>query len=139
MLRIVIVCGLFFVLGGDWGLTQDNDHPPPDDRFKTDILVVVAHPDDETMIGAWLATQILGHERRAAAIFATRGEEGGNAAWPEQHRALGAVREIEARTALAQLHVSNVWFLQGVDTPSQNVLRSLGRWPHGAVLEEMVR
>jgi len=139
MFRIILACGLVSMLVGGRSFAQRYHNPQPDERFKTDILVVVAHPDDETMIGSWLATQIFGHGRRVSVIFTTRGEQGANAVWPEQHITLGAVREIEARAALAHFNVNNVWFLPGVDTPSQNVLRSLGRWPHGTVLEELVR
>ncbi len=32
---------------------------PPDARFKTDALVIVAHPDDETEIGSYLARRDL--------------------------------------------------------------------------------
>lgn len=28
---------------------------PPDERFKADILVIVAHPDDESLIAGYLA------------------------------------------------------------------------------------
>lgn len=37
---------------------------PPDERFKADILVVVAHPDDETAVTGYLAKADL---RRAQA------------------------------------------------------------------------
>ena len=37
---------------------------PPDPRFKADILVVVAHPDDEVMAGAYLAREIFDHHMR---------------------------------------------------------------------------
>ena len=46
---------------------------------------------------------------------------------------------MELRHAMTQLGVDNVWFLDGRDTPSQNVLQSLAAWHHGAALEEVVR
>lgn len=139
MLRLAVFSAISCLLAACHAVAQDSYTPQPDDRFKADILVVVAHPDDETMIGSWLATQIFKQGRRAAVIFTTHGEQGGNAGGPEQYRSLGAIREIEARTALTRFHIPNVWFLQGSDTPGQDVLRSLGRWPHGAILEETVR
>lgn len=113
--------------------------PRSDDRFKADILVVVAHPDDETEIGGYLAKAIYEEHRRVAVIFGTRGDGGGNAMGNEQAAALGAEREIEARRALASFGVMNVWFLGGPDTPGQDVLRSLETWNHGAALAHAVR
>ena len=111
----------------------------PDDRFKTDILLIVAHPDDETMITSYLAKAIYEEHRRVAVIFGTRGDGGGNMMGNEQAAALGAEREIEARRALASFGVLSVWFLGGPDTPGQDVLRSLETWNHGAALAQAVR
>jgi LmbE family N-acetylglucosaminyl deacetylase len=109
-----------------------------DDRYKADILLVVAHPDDEGAATAYLARAI-DEGKRVAVAFGTRGSSGGNEAGTEQAAALGAVREIEARRALATLGITNVWFIGGKDTASQNVLRSLANWEHGAALEQLVR
>src|SRR4051812_45470310 len=76
-------------------------HPPkPDDRYKADLLVIVAHPDDETAIGAYLARAIFDQKKRVAVVFGTHGNSGGNAEGQEQAGALGAIREIEGRRAL---------------------------------------
>ncbi len=123
-------------------MAQTQQAPPllqPDPRYKADILVVVAHPDDETEVTPYLAQQIEEYHRRVAVIFGTRGNGGGNAEGEEQAAALGAEREIEARRALAYLGVMNVWFMNGPDTPGQNVLRSLETWNHGTSLDQMVR
>jgi LmbE family N-acetylglucosaminyl deacetylase len=112
---------------------------PADDRFKADILLVVAHPDDETEVTGYLARAIFDEQKRVAVIFGTRGDGGGNAAGQEQAAALGAEREIEARRALGVLGVTNIWFLGGPDTPGQDVLRSLETWNHGAALDQAVR
>lgn len=112
---------------------------PPDDRFKADILIVVAHPDDETEVTGYLARAIFDEHKRVAVIFGTRGDGGGDAAGQEQAAALGAEREIEARRALDVLGVTNIWFLGGPDTPGQDVLRSLETWNHGSALDQAVR
>src|SRR5437667_12589619 len=112
--------------------------PLPDERYKADILLIVAHPDDEGAATPYLA-RALDEHKRIAVVFGTRGSSGANEAGAEQAAALGAIREIEARNALATLGITNVWFLGGKDTASQNVLQSLANWDHGASLEQLVR
>jgi LmbE family N-acetylglucosaminyl deacetylase len=112
--------------------------PQADERYKADIMVVVAHPDDEGAVTPYLA-RALDEHKRIAVIFGTLGSSGANEAGAEQAAALGAVREIEARNALTTLGISNVWFLSGKDTASQNVLQSLANWDHGESLEQLVR
>jgi LmbE family N-acetylglucosaminyl deacetylase len=118
---------------------QPSDHSRPDDRFKADLLVVVAHPDDESEIGSYLARLAFDGHKRVAVVFGTRGNGGGNAVGQEQAASLGAVREIEGRRALAYFGIYNVWFLDGPDTPGQDVLRSLETWDHGRALDRLVR
>jgi LmbE family N-acetylglucosaminyl deacetylase len=110
-----------------------------DERYKVDILVVVAHPDDEGGVTPYLARAIYDLHKRVAVVYGTRGGSGGNDLNREHGAALADVREIEARQACAALGISNVWFLGGKDTASQNVLNSLAAWGHGASLEELVR
>ncbi|HET8827273.1 MAG TPA: PIG-L family deacetylase [Terriglobales bacterium] len=111
----------------------------PDDRYKADILVVVAHPDDDTIASSYLARAIFDQHKRVAVVYCTRGDSGSNSAGREHAKALGLVREIEGRKALAKLGISNVWFLDGRDTASQDVLLSLASWPSASVLEQVVR
>src|SRR5271156_6771998 len=120
---------------------QTPKSPPatePDNRFKADVLLVVAHPDDETGVSAYLA-QLLDQHKRVAAVYLTHGEAGHNNMGPERAAALGAVREMELRHAMTKLGIDNVWFLDGRDTPTQNVLESLANWHNGTALEEVVR
>jgi len=109
-----------------------------DERFKTDILVVVAHPDDEGAVTPYLARAIYDLHKRVAVVFGTHGGSGANNYGPERAGALADIREIEAREACARLGITNVWFLEGKDTASQNVLNSLANWGHGANLDMMV-
>ena len=112
--------------------------PKADARFKADVLLIVAHPDDETGVSAYLA-QLLDQGKKVAAVYLTHGEAGHNNMGRERGPALGTVREMELRHALAQLGIQNAWLLQGKDTPSQDVLQSLANWNHGAALEDLVR
>jgi len=124
-----------------WCDAQDKSvqsAPRPDDRLKADVLLIVAHPDDETAVSSYLA-QLLDQGKRAAAVYLTHGEAGHNNMGRERGPSLGAAREMELRHAMAQLGVQNVWFLGGKDTPSQDVLQSLANWHHGASLEDVIR
>ncbi|HEY4052613.1 MAG TPA: PIG-L family deacetylase [Terriglobales bacterium] len=111
----------------------------PDDRYKADILVVVAHPDDDTLLTTYLARAIFDQHKRVAVVYCTRGDSGSNSEGRERARSLGMVREIEGRRAMSVLGIANVWFLDGRDTASQNVLVSLAVWPSASVLEQVVR
>lgn len=133
-LSLLCCCVFSSVLFAD-----DAVSPQPDARYKVDLLVVVAHPDDETEMGAYLARAIYDEHKRVAVVFGTRGNGGGNSEGQEQAASLAAVREIEARKALAHFGVLDVWFLNGPDTPSQDVLHSLETWNHGDSLGRLVR
>jgi LmbE family N-acetylglucosaminyl deacetylase len=109
-----------------------------DERYKVDILVVVAHPDDEGAATPYLARAI-DEGKRVAVVYGTRGSSGANEAGAEQATALGEIRGIEARRANAVLGIDKVWFLGGKDTASQDVLQSLANWDHGVALENLVR
>src|SRR5260221_10664224 len=84
-----------------------------DERFKADILVVVAHPDDEGGVTPYLARAIYDEHKRVAVVYTTRGGSGGNDYSREHGPALADIREQEARQACAKLGIRNVWFLDG--------------------------
>ncbi len=146
---VVVGIGLIVALSWNLAKAQETSSPQPDayrwnnrpqdPRFKADILVVVAHPDDEVMAAAYLAREIYDHHKRVAVVFETRGDGGNNDVGPEQAAALGNLREIEGREAVGSLGITNVWFLDGHDTASQDVLTSLEHCPHGNCLDKLVR
>ena len=135
-LTIFVLALLLAPLHG--GAQEAKPLPAPDERYKADILLVVAHPDDEGAATPYLA-RALDEGKRVAVVFGTHGSSGANEAGSEQAAALGAIREIEARRALATLGITSVWFLGGKDTASQDVLQSLANWDHGTALEQLVR
>ena len=112
---------------------------PPDPRFKADILVVVAHPDDEDMVVAYLAREIYDHDKRVAVVYENTSPSGNDRESTEQAAALGDAREIEARTAVGSLGISNVWFLGGSNISTQNPLDSLEEGGNGRMLDQLVR
>lgn len=111
----------------------------PDPRYKADLLLIVAHPDDDVVIGGYLARLTLDEHKRVAVIYCTNGDGGGNVVGYEAGASLGEMRSIEARRALGAWGIHNVWFLPGHDTPGQNVLYSLDHWNHGTALDQIVR
>jgi hypothetical protein len=51
---------------------------PPDARLKTDILVVIAHPDDETVVSAYLAREVYDQHKTVKVVYGTHGDAGNN-------------------------------------------------------------
>src|ERR1700731_1162197 len=117
-LRLRLVC-FFLCLGLAMqicaGATAQDKKPAqtasplraPDERYKVDILLVVAHPDDEGAATAYLA-RAMDEGKRVAVAYGTRGSSGANEAGAEQATALGDIREIEARRADAVLGIDKV-------------------------------
>jgi len=140
---VVFAAGLAALMGSSAGAQTSTPAAHvvtgPDERVKADILVVVAHPDDEGGVTPYLARAIYDQHKRVAVVYTTRGGSGGNDYSREHGPALADIREQEARQACAKLGITNVWFLDGKDTASQNVLNSLANWGHGANLEALVR
>ena len=122
-----------------WAQSEMPANPETDARYKADILVIVGHPDDDIEVAAFLAKVIEQQHKRAAVVYMTRGNSGGNAVGLEQSKALAEIREMEARRSLASYGITNAWFLHGSDTPGADVLHSLEAWGHGQALESVVR
>jgi LmbE family N-acetylglucosaminyl deacetylase len=111
----------------------------PDERMKADLLLLVAHPDDDVLAGAYLARAIGEEKRRVAVIFMTSGDSGGNQAGAERGTSLGLIRRTEGLRDLATLGITNVWYLEGHDTAGQDPQRSLANWDHGRALADAIR
>ncbi len=148
-IRIVLATGVLAALSGSaagaqavisvHGDSYPANNRPSDPRFKADILVVLAHPDDESMVAAYVAREVFDQHKRVAVVYGTHGDTSRNAVGPEVGAVIGDIREMEARRAQAVLGVTNVWFLTGSDTPTENVLKSLEHWDHANCLGELVR
>jgi LmbE family N-acetylglucosaminyl deacetylase len=118
--------------------SYDANNRKPDERYKADLLVVVAHPDDEIMAAAFIAREV-DEGKRVAIVWTTLGDGGTNELGPEQARAMGDIREVEAMRGAASLGITNMWNLGGPDTPSQNPLVSLETCDHARCLDRLVR
>lgn len=70
------------------------------------MLVIGAHPDDETFTSGGLMAAATREGRRVVCVTATRGEEGSmdHSRWPPEH--MGEVREAELRECLEVLGVT---------------------------------
>ncbi|MDE3096608.1 MAG: PIG-L family deacetylase [Chloroflexota bacterium] len=108
------------------------------------LLVVLAHPDDESLVGGTMA-RCVDEGAPVTMLCATRGEVGeiapGTGATPET---LGPYREQELRDACAVLGVADVRFLPYRDsgmagTPENDDPRSLHQAPPDAVVGLIVR
>src|SRR5256885_9768450 len=80
MNRIAACCVLLFFLARSASAQEPKAQAiaSPDERFKADILLVVAHPDDEGAATPYLARAIYDEHKRVAVVFTTRGGSGGN-------------------------------------------------------------
>jgi len=136
---IIVLWHLFFCLTILAQLDYAPEMHEPDKRFKSDILLVIAHPDDETAIGSFLAKLVFDENRIISVVYTNRGNGGGNSIGREQSTTMGLMRETEVRRALASYGIFNVWILNGLDTPGQDVFKSLKNLNHGSALEQLIR
>ncbi|MCW5978704.1 MAG: PIG-L family deacetylase [Bryobacteraceae bacterium] len=138
-MRILLCLILSVALPAAAQIPEAPETQQPDERLKADILAIVAHADDDTLLIGYLARAVYDEQKRVAVVFITRGDHGANRAGVEQAASLGWVREMEARRAFASLGVLDVFFLDAPNISGDNPLWSLEKWPHGKTLEEVVR
>src|SRR5438445_4872478 len=112
---------------------------PNQELLKTDLLVVTAHPDDESMMAATMA-RYADAGKVVALVTCTRGEGGGNGTGKEGGAALGIVREAELRKCLGILGVRHLYFLNQPDWAyTESVQATLAKWGHEETLRRLVR
>ena len=108
--------------------------------LKTDLMVVLAHPDDETMMAPLIARTALKEGKTVAIVYATRGEGGGNMVGTQAGPALGILREVELRDCLRGLGVRHVFFLDQNDFAyTESAGATLARWDHEKAVGGVVR
>lgn len=107
--------------------------------MKTDLLVVTAHPDDESMMAGVMA-RYADEGKVVALVSCTRGEGGGNGTGKESGAALGAVREAELRRCLGILGTRHLYFLDRNDFGyTESARATLTKWGHDDALLRLVR
>jgi LmbE family N-acetylglucosaminyl deacetylase len=112
---------------------------PNQEMLKTDLLVVTAHPDDESMMAATMA-RYTDEGKVVALVSCTRGEGGGNGTGKEGGAALGIIREAELRKCLGILGVRHLYFLNQPDWAyTESVQATLAKWGHDETLRRLVR
>ena len=87
-----LIASLLFIACLAHGAAQQPQAPsllPADPRYKAEVLLVLAHPDDDVVIGGYLARIALDEHKRVAVIYCTRGDGGGNSVGNEAGSALG--------------------------------------------------
>ena len=110
------------------------------DAVKLNVLFIGAHPDDEAGTLAALGQWNEFHDVEVGVITATRGEGGGNAVGLEEGPALGLLREVEERDAVALAGIEHVYNLDALDfyyTASAPLSREV--WGGDELLGRIVR
>ncbi len=79
------------------------------------VLMIWAHPDDETYLAGGLSAALTGSGHRVVCVTATRGEGGVASAPPEHHERLAAIRTTELEEALRILGVEEHHWLDYPD------------------------
>src|SRR6516165_98082 len=134
--RVGVTALLAVLAAGSWAKGEDT---PNLQMLKTDLLVVTAHPDDETMMGATMA-RYADEGKVVAVAVCTRGEGGGNGTGRESGVSLGVVREAELRRCLGLLGVRHLHFLDQPDWGyTESVQATLKRWGREESLRRLVR
>ncbi len=118
---------------------QMPEETPNQQLLKTDLLVVTAHPDDESMMAATMAHYAdLG--KTVSLVTCTRGEGGGNGTGKELGEALGQVREAELRRCLSLLGTKYLYFLNQADWAyTESVQATLDKWGKEITFRRLVR
>ena len=108
--------------------------------LKTDILCVLAHPDDETGMASTLAYYAHGRGTTIAHVYCTRGEGGGNMVGRHWGASLGVLRGAELQQCLAILGVKHCFFLGQLDWAyTESAAMTLEKWDKEAALAHLVR
>src|SRR5579871_192422 len=80
------------------------------------VLIIVAHPDDESFFGGGTIAKLAKKGHRIVLVSATRGEKGELGTPPLATReTIGKVRESEQRNAAKYLGISEIHYLDFID------------------------
>lgn len=111
-----------------------------DPNLKLDLLLILAHSDDETIVTPYLARLAFDQKKRIGVVFIGTGAGGWNQVGRERGQALGMLRRMETQRALAPFGIEHIWFVgDRLDGGTSNPLVTLAGAGHGVVLERVVR
>jgi len=129
-----------FLLQASWGQDGAPEIPSGAALLKADLLAVLAHPDDETMMASTVAYYARVREKRVAHVYCTRGEGGGNMVGTQWGEALGILREAELKRCLETLGIDHCFFLDQLDWAyTESAAMTLEKWDREAAVEKLTR
>ncbi len=110
------------------------------ERVRCDLLVIVAHPDDEGVVAPLIAREALESAKRVGMVYLTDGRNGTNRAGSLAGRSFGIVRLTEASWTLRRLGVSVVRSLDLADGLGRgDPAVVLGGWSRESTVSELAR
>ncbi len=110
------------------------------ERVRCDLLVILAHPDDEGVVAPLVAREALESAKRVGVVYLTDGRNGTNRAGSLAGRSFGIVRLTEASWTLRRLGVSVVRSLDLADGLGRgDPAVVLGGWGREATVAELAR
>ena len=127
--------------GATWFAGQEGSGPlllP--DRIKADVLVVLAHPDDEGVVAPLLARWALEEKQRVFVVYLTSGEFGVNRVGAVKGPAFGYLRLTELHWTLDRLGVAMFQSLGRSDRgSSDDPAEVLVSWDRERTVRELTR
>ena len=118
----------------------DDDLVQGSALLKTDILSILAHPDDETGLASTLAYYAHVEGKTTTNIYCTRGEGGGNMVGTHWGPSLGVLREVELQRCLKDLGVTRWFFLDQLDWAyTESAAMTLAKWNRKEAMDKLVR
>lgn len=135
-------CLLAAALAGLPGVALWGEEEPllVPDRIKADLMVILAHPDDEGVVAPLLARYALEEKRRIVSLYLTAGQFGTNRVGEIRGPAFGYLRLAELHWTLDRLGVAISYSLDRTDQAlTEDPAEVLDSWDRERTLRELTR
>ncbi len=110
------------------------------DRIKADLMVILAHPDDEGVVAPLLARYALEEKRRIVSLYLTAGQFGTNRVGEIRGPAFGYLRLAELHWTLDRLGVAVSYSMGRTDQAlTEDPSEVLDSWDRERTLRELTR